>query len=63
MLSLFSPTDEDIQNQVDYLPELQIATAHEVRRSSTGGKAAELPTIEVMKVTFEQRYLWCYLVL
>lgn len=49
MLSLFSPTDEDIQNQVDYLPELQIATAHEVRRSSTGGKAAELPTIEVMK--------------
>ena len=53
MLSLFSPTDEDIRNQVDYLPELKIATAHELRPSSTGGQAAEIPTIEVNEGTFE----------
>eukprot|EP00250_Pteridium_aquilinum_P027366 c3475_g1_i1 orf=80-5854(+) len=49
MLSLFSPTDEDIRNQVNYFPELQIATANEVRASSISGQAVELPTIEVMK--------------
>ncbi|KAI5084575.1 hypothetical protein GOP47_0000744 [Adiantum capillus-veneris] len=49
MLSLFSPTDDDIQNQVDYLPEFKIASAHELHASSMVTQPAELPTIEVMK--------------
>ncbi|MCO5564372.1 hypothetical protein L7F22_018032 [Adiantum nelumboides] len=49
MLSLFNPIDDDIRNQVDYLPELKIASAHELQASSRVAQSAELPTIEVMK--------------
>ncbi|MCO5606891.1 hypothetical protein L7F22_061082 [Adiantum nelumboides] len=49
MLSLFNPTDDDIRNQVDYLPEPKIASAHELQASSRVAQPAELPTIEIMK--------------
>ncbi|KAH7280638.1 hypothetical protein KP509_36G007000 [Ceratopteris richardii] len=49
MLSMFSPTEEEIRSHLNYLPGKLAVSVPEGHGSSDVGRTAELPVIEVMK--------------